>query len=59
PPANYSSTVMPQKYTEVNIHPGALAPWHISIYMAEFSSRKTERFSREETDLLMHKVKAL
>jgi len=27
-----------------------------SIYMAEFASRKTERFSSEETDLLIRKV---
>ncbi len=39
--------------SQLHLHHGGFA-----IYMVEFTKAKTERFSREETDLLVREVKA-
>ncbi len=34
------------------------APWQVAIMMADFPSAEKERFTGEETDLLVREVKA-
>ncbi len=36
----------------------SFAPWRVAIMMADFPSAEKERFTGEETDLLVREVKA-
>jgi len=49
--------VQKKKKNQIIITIPFLAPWRITIYMVHFASGKTERFSREQADLLMLEVK--